>query len=160
MLRKLGVQQNLRKDVIDGCPNSFRPHALSHSVYKLELIDLNFSESAFSLQKRSKAPKVHPHFPETQSRVQTCAASEESIREIFMSSICSATFVRVGSEVFKFVDTRFNSLNSLKLSDGVTKQEIMSLSTLPFPQFLNILQKLMNSAGSCCCTWERAARFL
>ena len=55
-----------------------------------------------------------------------------------MSSICGATLVRIGSEVFKFVDTSFNSLDSLKLAHGVTKQEIMSLS----PAFSPIHQHL------------------
>lgn len=34
---------------------------------------------------------MHPQFPETRSRIQTCAASEEYTWETFMSSICSPT---------------------------------------------------------------------
>lgn len=61
-----------------------------------------------------------------------------------MSSTC-VTFLRIRSKFFKFVDTKFQIVKFVELAHEMVKQEIMSLSTPPSPEFINISQKLMSS---------------
>lgn len=76
--------------------------------------------------------------------------------EIFMSSICSATFVRIGSKVFKFVDTNFESLDSLKRAHEVDEAGDYELHQYPAisPIFQNLAGAHESPQKVAVCTCE------